>query len=111
MKKIVLSFVAVFSVLLLTACGSNKLIGTWVGRTQDGLETTFTFEKNDVVKYENEYGFKSEGTYKVKDNIITIDLELWSQKKEYKYEIKNNKLDLTATDQYSPSYKGMEKRK
>lgn len=111
MRKILVSFVAIISILLLTACGSNKIVGTWVGHTQDGLETTFIFEKDGTFKYDNEYGFNSEGKYTIKDNIITIELKSWSAKKEYKFAIKNNKLDLTATDQYSPSYKGMEKRK
>ena len=112
MKKILCSLVLVCSLLFLTACGSsNKLLGTWEGKTNDGLKTTFTFEKKDVVKYSNEYGFSSEGTYEIKDDTVTIDLELWNQKKVYKFEVKNNKLTLTATDNYSPSYKEMTKKK
>ena len=112
MKKILSVLVLAVSVIFLTACGSkNKLIGTWEGATQDGLKTTFTFEKKDVVKYENEYGFKGEGTYKIEDDKVTITLDIWQEKKVYKFEIKDKKLYLTATDQYSPSYKGMTKKK
>ena len=111
MKKVLFSILLVCSVFFLTACGSNKLIGTWEGETNDGLKTTFTFEKKNVVKYENEFGFSSEGTYEIKDDIVTIELKLWSEKKEYKFEIKDKKLYLTATDKYSPSYKGMTKKK
>lgn len=112
MKKILLSFVAICSIFMLTACGSNKIIGTWNGKTEDGLETTFTFKKKDVVTYKNSYGFSSEGTYTIKDDVVTISLKLWDSSLEYKFEIKNKKLSLTPTDKnkYAPSYKDMIKK-
>ena len=111
MKKIIVCLVAVLSLVLVTGCGkSSPLIGKWEGKTNDGMKTTFEFKKKDKVSYSNEYGINSEGTYKVKDDIVTISLEAWSQDKEYKFEVKNNKLSLTAQDKYSPSYKDMEKK-
>ena len=112
MKKIFASIVTVCFLFILVGCGkSNKLIGTWKGATQDGLKTTFKFEKNDKVTYENEYGFNSTGTYKITDDKVEISLESWSEAKVYKFEVKDGKLNLTATDQYSPSYAGMTKSK
>ena len=73
-------------------------------------KTTFVFEKGDKVSYENQYGIKSEGTYKVDGKKVTIKLKSWDQEKVYEFEVKDDKLDLTATDKYSPSYKGMEKK-
>lgn len=111
MKKLVICLVAVFSLLLITGCGkSNKLVGKWDGATNDGLKTTFEFKKNGDVSYSNEYGFNSEGTYKIKDDVVTITLKSWSEAKEYKFEVKDNKLSLTAQDKYSPSYKDMSKK-
>ncbi|MBR3523489.1 MAG: hypothetical protein IKN87_02250 [Bacilli bacterium] len=113
MKKIVLSLVVVLSVVLLVGCGkkNDQLIGSWKGETEDGLVTTFTFEKDNKVKYDNEYGFSSEGTYKKEDKYIYINLESWTEEKKYEYTLKDDKLDLKATDLYSPSYKGMKKQK
>lgn len=113
MKKVLLGFVAVFAVVLLTACGSsNKLIGTWEGKTEDGLETTFTFEKKDKVSYSNQYGIKSEGTYSIKDDVVTIKLDTWDKALEYTFTVKNKKLTLkpTSKNSYSPSYDEMTKK-
>ena len=111
MKKLLLSLIIVFSIVVLTACGSNKLVGTWKGATTDGIKTTITFEKKDKVKYSNDFGFNSEGTYTIKDDKVTIDLDIWSSPIEFKFEIKNGKLDLTATNGYSANYKGLVKQK
>lgn len=108
MKKVLLVLV---SVLILVGCGkTNALVGKWNGDTEDGMNTTFVFEKNGDVKYDNEYGFDSKGTYKVKGDEVTITLESWSDSKVYKYEVKGKKLTLTATDKLSPSYKSMTKK-
>lgn len=112
MKKFLMSVVAVFALVLVVGCGSKKspLVGKWSGATTDNLKTTFTFEKGDKVAYENEFGIKSEGTYKVDGEKVTIKLKVWDKEKVYKFEVKSNKLSLTATDKYSPSYKDMEKK-
>ena len=110
LKKYFLCLLVLICVLTVTACGkSNDLVGTWDGATEDGLKTTFTFKKDGEVEYKNEYGFNSTGEYKIKENIVTISLKSWQEAKEYKYEIKDKKLSLTATDLYSPSYKEMTK--
>ena len=111
MKKIIYSLVGVLCLLVIVGCGKKeKIVGTWYGETNDGLETTFVFKSNGNVTYENSYGINSEGTYKVKDDIITISLATWDVSKEYKFEIKDNKLSLTAQDGYSPSYTDMIKK-
>ena len=111
MKKFLLSVVAVFALVLVVGCGkSSPLVGKWNGDTNDGLNTTFTFEKGDKVSYENEFGVKSEGTYKIDGDKVTISLKSWDKEKVYKFEVKGSKLTLTATDKYSPSYKNMEKK-
>ena len=111
MKKVLFCLVLVCTLVLATACGGNKLVGTWEGDSNDGLKTTFIFAKDGKVTYKNEYGFDSKGTYEVKDNKVTISLKSWDEKKVYKYEIKDGKLKLTATDKYSPSYNSMTKKK
>lgn len=111
MKKYIFSFVAILTLLVVTACGSNKLKGSWEGATTDGIKTTITFDKKDKVTYKNEYAFNSTGTYKIKDDKVTIDLDIWSSPIEYKFEVKNSKLNLTATNGYSANYEGMVKKK
>ena len=112
MKKVLICLVAVLSLVLVTGCGakSSPLVGKWDGETNDGMKTTFEFKKGDKVSYSNEYGIKADGTYKIKDDVVTIKLDTWDKEKEYKFEIKDKKLSLTAQDKYSPSYKDMEKK-
>ncbi len=111
MKKYVLALALVVCVFTLTACGkTNQLVGTWIGDTNDGMETTFEFKSNGKVHYDNEYGFSSDGTYEIKDAVVTISLESWEKAKEYKFEVKDNTLTLTATDAYSPNYPSMKKK-
>lgn len=110
MKRILVCLIAVISIFLVTGCGKGSIVGTWEGASSDGLKTTFEFKKDGTVAYDNEYKFASTGDYTIKGDILTIKLESWEKTKEYKYEIKKNKLSLTAQDDYSPSYKDMEKK-
>lgn len=111
MKKYLVSIVTVFALLLVVGCGKKSpLIGKWDGSTEDGLKTTIVFEKGNKITYENEFGIKSAGTYKVDGEKVTISLKIWDKDKVYKFEVKDNKLNLTATDKYSPSYKNMIKK-
>ncbi len=94
---------------------SAKEVGEWKGLT-DGesrdmqMETTFNFKSNGDVEYSNEFGINSTGTYEIKDDIVTIKLESWESAKDYKFEVKDDKLSLTAQDVYSPSYSEMVKQ-
>ena len=113
MKKFLISMIAVASLFVAVGCGSKKdnaLVGTWEGPTNDGLKTTFVFKKDGKVEYENEYGIKSNGTYEIKDEKVTISLESWDKAKVYEFTIKDNNLSLKATDVYSPSYDKMTKK-
>ena len=111
MKKYLLGLLLVFGLFFVTACGSKSIVGTWNGESNDGLKTTFTFEKGGKVSYSNDYGFKSSGTYSVSKDEVTIKLDNWEEKKVYKFEIKKGKLTLKPNDKYSPSYKNMTKKK
>ena len=117
MKKKYLLLIALFvSVLVVTGCGKkeNELIGTWSGHSNEvseeyQMEATFIFESEGKVTYKNSYGTNTTGTYKIKDNIVTIEVSAWDKAKEYKFKIDGDKLDLIAQDDYSPSYEGLEK--
>ena len=115
-KRFLLFSLFVASLFIFAGCGSsNKLVGTWKGLT-DGesrdmqIETTFKFEKNGDVSYSNEYGITSDGTYEIKDDKVVISLETWSESKTYEFKVDGDKLSLTATDVYSPSYSEMKKQ-
>lgn len=116
-KKIFLVLTLFVSLLIFTGCkgSSNELVGSWKGLT-DGesrdnqIETTFTFESNGDVSYSNEFGFTGKGTYEIKEDSVTITLDLWNAAKEYKFKVDKDKLSLTATDVYSPSYSEMIKQ-
>lgn len=111
MKKYLFSLMLILCVVTLVGCGNkNKLVGTWEGKTEDGMKTTFEFKKDGKVNYDNEYGFKSSGTYTTKDNKVTIKLESWDKEKVYEYKVENKKLSLKATDKLSPSYDSMTKK-
>ncbi len=84
MKKIIIGIVCIISVFIVSGCGKEneyerKMWGTWRYESER-WNTTYTYDiKNDgtfelfrhgLAKYEN---FK--GTYKIKDNIITLTTE------------------------------------
>ena len=113
MKKIFVSLLLI-SLIFVVGCGkksSDTLLGTWKGTTEDGLVTTFTFEKNNKVSYSNAIPKESNGTYKIKGDNVTIKLDIWRNEITYKFEIKDNKLSLIPTvDDGIPSYKNMIKK-
>ena len=115
-KKILLVTLFAVSLFLLVGCGSSKdeLDGTWKGLSDAEtrnlqIETTFTF-KDGEVEYHNEYDFHGKGTYEIKDDTVTIKLDLWDKDKVYKFSVKDDTLALTATETYSPSYSELKKQ-
>ena len=108
MRKIAAGILLCLSLFLMTGCGSDKLKGAWSGESNDGLKATFTFDGKDKVNYKNDF-FENDGTYTIKDNKVTIK-GVWDNDKVYEFTIKDGKLDLTATDNYSPSYKDLKKK-
>lgn len=121
-KKVLIAIIAVVAIVLVVAlilglviANGNKpeklILGTWQGKTNDGLDTAFTFEKDGKIKYNNAFGFDSEGTYEFKsDDEISIKIESWDEAKTYKFDFKDKKnLSLEATDKLSPSYKELKK--
>ncbi len=107
MKKVLVSVLLCLSLVFITGCGGDKLKGTWSKATDDELNSIFTFDGSGKVTYKNDY-FSNDGTYTIEDNKVTIK-EVWSDVKTYEFVIKDNKLSLTATDNYSPSYKDLKK--
>lgn len=119
MKKRSLIILTLFiSLFLFVGCGKkeNELIGTWEGHSNEVEEqyqmgATFIFETDGKVTYKNSYGTNATGKYVIKeDHIVSIEVSAWDKAKEYKYKIEDGKLSLTAQDQYSPSYVGLEKK-
>ena len=58
MKKFVLAFLLM--AVLLVGCSKDPIIGTWEGKSNDGIKTTFTFKSGDKMVFANEYGFEKE---------------------------------------------------
>ncbi len=100
MKKFVLAFLLM--AVLLVGCSKDPIIGTWEGKSNDGIKTTFTFKSGDKMIFANEYGFEKEGTYKIDGDKINIKHDLWE--KTYKFEIKDDKLSLIKIQEYDPEY-------
>ncbi len=114
MKKILLLIPLFFVSILFFGCGksSNELLGSWKGLTDGSsreyqIETTFNFKNDGNLEYSNEFGIKSSGTYEINENKVTIKLEIWDESKVYEFKVEDDKLALTATDVYSPSYSEM----
>ena len=117
MKKRLLLIPLFLVSFLFFGCGksSNELLGTWKGLTDGSsreyqLETTFNFKSDDKLEYSNEFGIKSNGTYEINENKVAIKLEIWDESKIYEFKVNGDKLSLTATDTYSPSYSEMVKQ-
>ena len=107
MKKVLVGLVLCLSLVFITGCGSDKLKGAWSGESNDGLKSTFTFDGKGEVTYKNDF-YENKGTYTIENNKVTIK-DVWSDNKVYEFTIKDDKLTLTATDNYSPSYKNLGK--
>ena len=111
MKKVLLSVLIVMTLFIFAGCGSkNELEGTWKNPKDDTMNTVWVFSDDEKCEMKNDY-YTSKGTYKINDNKVTIDLDGWINPKVYKYEVKNDKLTLKATDTTNPSYEGMTKSK
>lgn len=100
MKKIA-AIVAVILMLccMLSACGKNEsLVGTWTV-SEDGIEMSFVFNSDGTGEIDALDGLmKIEYAYKVEGNTITfqeINQEVLGSD-PYTYEIKGDKLSLTA---------------
>ena len=114
MKKILISSmlvcVLIASMLILAGCGKDKLAGKWSDAVDDMYNATFEFDGKGNVTYVTEYA-EGKGTYKIKDDKVTISLDIWTKPIEYKFEFNDKKLTLTATNGYSPNYKELKKQK
>lgn len=113
MKKYLVYFSLIIAAVLLVGCGKkdNDIVGVWSGAENDELEAVFNFKSNGEMTYKNAFVTESNGTYEIKDDTITMTVEVWSQSKVYKFEVKDDKLTLTAQDDFSPSYKNLSREK
>ena len=109
MKK-VLSFVTiVVVVLVLSGCGKKDVLkGTWGNGINDYFNATWTFDGKGNVTLKTD-DIESKGSYKINDQEVTIELDVWEESKVYKFVIDNDTLTLAATDFVSPSYINLKK--
>lgn len=70
----------ILCVIMLTACGSSKLDGTYY--SQDLISQSFTFDGDNVTM--SAFGINANGTYKLDDDKIYITYTLFGQ--EYTWE-------------------------
>ena len=109
-------------VLSLTGCGSKKengdsFVGTWSGESTNEQMCTLTFTNDGKFKSECTGAFNKvyevTGTYKVKDNVVTIISSETNKETQYEYEVKEAKgalkkrISLIAIDS-SVSYEDFE---
>lgn len=90
----------------LTACGdgdggkSDAITGTWKQTDEVNGNWTWTFSGGKKAKLVGETtGFESEGTYTLDEanKKVKVNLDSWSEEKEYTYTLNGNTLDLEET--------------
>lgn len=112
MKKFFLLTIVCLSVIALTGCGKkNALIGKWKGETTFGISATFEFKKDGKLVYTDDNNVSSTGTYKIKDNVVTIDIKTWSSVVKYDFDILDKVLTLKSHDSEYPDFVSMIKQK
>jgi len=110
MKKNKLTIVVLVAILVLAlclnACGGSgdALKGTWGGKSNDGMEVTWTFDGKGKCTMKNEYGLDDEGTYTIDGSAVVISLSKWDGSIDYTFEISGSTLKLTPDEDYRPSY-------
>ena len=75
-KRLFLGITLIASIMILSACGSNKLSGNYTGKVKFLLmeqESTMTFNGDKVTEKQNGK-VTSEGTYKIEDNQLQMKL-------------------------------------
>lgn len=99
MKSLARRTVALVAVLVFTlslvGCG-NSIVGTWKG-SQDGVEMTFTFEKDGTGKT-GVAGMTLDTTWKTDGNKLSITMSFLGQSdtQEFEYSVSGDTLKLTA---------------
>ena len=111
MKKYVFSFLAIIMLVMVVGCGKKKesIVGEWkIDKIQNG-PVYITFGKDNSLTYKN-INFEVTGKYSIEKDVVTF-IEVWDDEYEFKYEIKDGKLTLTALDEDVLSYTDMERVK
>lgn len=105
MAKKAISLVAVLVLAMsLVACGDSGIVGTW-SMTEDGVTSSFTFEKDGTCKA-SAMGLEMSGTYKTDGDKLTITISLLGMEssQECTYKIDGNKLTITDEDNQTVTY-------
>ena len=92
MRKINLGLVLVLSILLITACSKNKLVGKWKA-IDTGIDYFYTFNEDKTCIYEMT-GAKMDCTYEMEGKRITILYKGSSTPNSYEYKIDKDTLTL-----------------
>ncbi len=101
MKKLVrilaLALVVLTVFSCLTACGGKKIVGKWE-MEEEGISMIFDFQKDGtlVMSAKGIDGLKMEGSWKVKGDKLTLNLEGEDEGEECTFKIKGKKLTINA---------------
>lgn len=109
LKLSLLIIIIISTLFILTGCGKDELKGTWGDGVDDFYNANWTFDGKGKVTMKSDFA-EGTGNYSINGDIVTVELDIWENKKEYKFIIENNKLTLEATDEISPSYKELTKK-
>ena len=96
-KKVIALVAAVILICTLSACGNQKLSGTYV--SHEGMLTqTVIFDGDNVTL--TAFGINAHGTYEIKDNWITIKYSLLGteQTVENTFSKSNNSITIGGTE-------------
>ena len=93
MKKLLI--VLFLSVIFLTGCGKNKVVGSWYIINENSINSYYTFNKDMTGSY-NFNGISSEFTYEIDGNKMTLNFVNSIVPSSFEFEIKDNTLTISS---------------
>ena len=95
MKKLFISIVLLMSLFMLTSCGKNELVGTWLYFDGSAIknEMFYVFNEDKTGSY-NYYGGRQDFIYETKDNKITFKYIGSSDDTVRDYKVEKNTLTI-----------------
>lgn len=103
MKKVISLLTVLILILTLTACGNKDAVaGTWKADLGNDGIVTWNFDGTGNCTMKNSFT-DQKGTYTIKDDQITVKLELWDNPSTYTFNVDESKLTMKENSGYGIS--------